>query len=116
MANKLKGEVDLKVGENDYVVCFDHEALIELEDLLDRGIIAISNEMSSWQKEPDRIRLKWVRALLFVGLKKHQPRMRIEDVNDILAAASGTPAIMNAIGDALAASFGSRDEVEDRPT
>jgi len=102
MANKLRGDVDLKIGDRNYTLCFDHNALIELEDQLDRGVVAISAELTRWSTEPDRIRLKWIRALLFAGVKKHQPKLTLDDVTAIMDEAGQTPDIMTAIAEAMA--------------
>lgn len=116
MANKMRGDVPLNVGDKKYTLCFDHGALIELEDQLDVGIVAISNELQSWQGNPDRIRLKWIRALLYVGLKKHQPAITLEDTNEMLGYATQGPQVMEAIGDAMAAAFGTTSkETDPRP-
>lgn len=109
MANKIKGEVSFAVGDRKLILCYNHAALIELEDMLDKGIVAITSEMQAWQSDPLRIRLKWIRALLYVGLKKYQPLTKLDDVSEMLTAmgSGGGSAAMEAIGEAMAAAFGS---------
>ena len=103
--NKMKGDVAFDIDDKKYILRFDHNALIELEDILDKGIVAISNEMQTWQTNPDRMRLKWVRALLYVGLKRHHPKISLDDVSEIMTHSPDKA--MSVIGEAMGASFGS---------
>src|ERR1043166_9714140 len=130
MANKMRGEASLKIGDKLYILCYDNSAMIELEDLLDSGIVAITNEIQTWagRKDdkgnilspgrPERIRLKWIRALLYVGLKKHQRKMTLEDVSGVMDELGDNSKAMNAIAEGMSVSFGtsSSAEKEDRPT
>lgn len=117
MANRIKGEVPFKIGETEYVLCFNNDALIQLEDQLDRGIVAISSEMQKWKDDPERIRLKWVRALLWAGLHKHHPKLSLEEVGNLMGS-TGTSEAMDAIGTAMQEAFGEPEgEMKDaRPT
>src|SRR5215468_8067948 len=105
MANRIKGEADFVVDGRTYTLCYNHAALIELEDMLDMGIVAISRELAKWTEEPDRIRLKWMRALLCAGLRKHHPKMTLDDVSELMTSAGGGADFMGAIGGAMNASF-----------
>lgn len=117
MANRVRGEVDFDLNGQKYTLCFDHAAMIELEDLLDKGIVAITKEMQAWQQDPDRIRLKWIRALLFAGLKRHQPKLSLDDVSDLMGQPSQSIGIMDKINEALGKAFGSDEKADDvRPT
>lgn len=115
MANKVIGEVPFKVDGKDYILCFDNDALIEMEDKLDAGIVAITQEMQRWTKEPERLRLKWIRILLWAGLKKHQPNMTVKDAGEMIDLTSGGE-MMSVIGDAISKSFGESETKGANPT
>lgn len=117
MANKIRGEANFKIGEKTYTLCYNNEALIQLEDQLDKGIVAIMNEMQKWKEDPERVRLKWIRALLWAGLHKYQPQLDVEQVGELLEQ-TNTVDVMTAIGDAMSKAFSDPEsEMKDaRPT
>lgn len=116
MANRVIGEASFDLGGKKYTLCFNNDALVQLEDQLDRGIVAITSEVQLWTKEPERIRLKWIRALLWAGLRKHHPNMSIEDAGELIEQSDATT-VLNAVGDAMQKAFGSSVETKsDRPT
>lgn len=120
MANRVKGEVSFKLGDKEYIMCYNNGALVELEDQLNMGIVAITNEIQKWAKEPDRVRIKWVRALLWAGLLKHH-HMTIEQVGNMIdQAAEQNMSMMDVVGDAMSKAYGEPDkdkgQRDDRPT
>lgn len=116
MANHIKGESTFKIQDKEYTLCFDNEALIQLEDILDQGIVGVCLEMQRWGKEPERIRLKWIRAMLWAGLRQHQPKITLEEAGDIMDAGGGV-SMMNVIGEAMSKAWGEQPESKDaRPT
>lgn len=114
MANKVIGEVSFKLGDKDYTMCFNNDALVQLEDQLDRGIVAITTEMQKWSKEPERVRLKWIRAMLWAGLRKHHPNMTIEQAGELIDNSNGGD-MMSVITDAMQKAFGDSEMKEARP-
>lgn len=116
MANRAKGEITLKVGDAEYTLCYNHDALIQMEDQLDQGVVAITNEMRRWAKEPERIRLKWIRVLVWAGLRKHH-KMSFEQVDSLMeqAAAEETD-LFEKVGDAMSKAFEGPETKAARPT
>lgn len=114
MANKIKGEASFTIGGTEYTICFNNDALIQLEDKLDRGIVAITSEMQRWSAEPERLRLKWVRALLWAGLRKHHPTMTVEQTSELIDQSNGAE-MMNVIGDAMQKAFADTESKGARP-
>lgn len=115
MANRVKGEVPFKLGDREFILCFNHNALSELEDKLDKGIVSISAEMNRWKDEPERVRIKWVRALLWAGLQKHHPSLTVDDVGEMMSAAGGSE-VMDAIGAAMQSAFSEPGAKDENPT
>jgi hypothetical protein len=115
MANRVIGEVSFKLGGKDYTMCFDNDALVQLEDQLDIGIVAITTEMQKWGKEPERVRLKWIRAMLWSGLRKHHPNMTIKQAGELIDSSSGGE-VMDTITNAMQKAFGDSETKEARPT
>lgn len=116
MANKLKGEVDLEAGGKNYALVYTHDALIELEDQLDRGIVAILKEIQEWSKDPDKIRLGMVRSLLWAGLRKHHPEIDLIAAGELIADAGGIGKVMTVVGEGMRRSFESSETKDPRPT
>jgi len=119
MANRVRGEVAFKLGGKEYTMVYNHGALVELEDKLDRGIVAITSEMQRWAKEPERVRLKWVGLLIWAGLLKHH-NMTVEQAGELLDVASAEGVnLMEIIGDAMSKAYGDIEKKgtsEVRPT
>ena len=110
MANRVKGEVAFKLGGKEYTMVFNHGALVELEDKLDMGIVAITTEMQRWSKEPQRVRLKWVGLLMWAGLLKHH-NMTVEQVGELLDVASAEGVnLMEIIGDSMGKAYGETEK------
>jgi hypothetical protein len=119
MANRLKGEVDVKIGDRMYTLCVNHGALIEMESQLDKGIMEIAEEMASWGQNPRRMRLTWVRALLYASLRKHYPRITLQDVDELMGVAQEhKQEVLSSVINAMSMVFGSDENKEegDRPT
>lgn len=105
MANKDRGEISLKVDGKTYTLCFDVNALCEVEDLLGRGIPHIMADMQS----AETMRFGTVRGLLWGALQRHHPEMTVKMAGEMVSAVKLDKA-MAAIGDALNASNPDEDE------
>jgi hypothetical protein len=119
MANRVRGEVAFKLGGKEYTMVFNHGALVELEDKLDMGIVAITTEMQRWSKEPQRVRLKWVGLLMWAGLLKYH-KLTVEEAGELLDTASAEGVnLMEIIGDSMSKAYGEtekKDSSDARPT
>lgn len=99
MANPLKGEVDLVCGDKTFTLRMAINEIVQLETLLDMGVMEISALLSS--SSP---RLGAWRAALWASLQCHHKGTTLEDAGDIIAAA-GLPEVMGRVGEALQAAF-----------
>lgn len=100
MANKERGEVLLKIADQDYILRFTINSICELEDELGQGIQEIIQSL----EDPDKLRIKPLRALFWAGLLDKQPQTTIRAAGDILTGV-GTAEVFEAVSAALAAAF-----------
>jgi hypothetical protein len=115
MTNPHRGELEFSVDDKKFVLQYTHDALIELEQELDRGIVGILNELQAWSKEPERIRLGWVRAMLWTGLRKHHPDIDLIAAGELITAAGGVGAVVNLTGEAMGRAFSAPETKGSRP-
>jgi hypothetical protein len=103
MANPLRGEVDLQVGEKTYTLRLSINAIAEVETLLDKGINEILSTL-----DPQNARIGTLRAILWASLQEHHPEITLLDAGDLI----GDVGAENAgpiIGDAIKAAFPAPD-------
>lgn len=100
MANPLTGEVSLVAGEQTYTLRMSINAVVELETLLDMGVMQISAILSDQQN----IRLGAWRAALWAALQDHHKGTTLAMAGDIIQVAT-LPVVMNAVGEAMQAAF-----------
>jgi hypothetical protein len=115
MANPHRGELAFEAAGKTYTLQYSHDALVELEQELDRGIIGIINELQSWTKEPERIRLSWIRALLWAGLRKHHPDLDLLAAGELITDAGGIGEVVNLAGEGLGRAFSAPETKGARP-
>lgn len=130
MANPLKGEVAFTVkldGEamaspnlspfngKAFTLRYSSDALVQVEDALDRGIVDIGAEMLSWQADPKRIRFGFVRAVFWGGLREHHPEITLQSAGDLAFAVGGIMAVVPLITDALGHAFPKAETKGARP-
>lgn len=109
MANPLKGEVDLIARDQTYVLRMSINEIIQLETLLDAGVMEISSLLS----DPDNMRLGTWRAALWAALQANHKGTTLETAGEIIADA-GLPMIMAKVGEALQSAFPTK-EADDNP-
>jgi len=73
MANKLKGEVKIKIDGEDKTLSLTNNVLISVEDILDRPIHRVTSR--------ENIGLREIRAFLYAGIK-WEAGTTIEDVGE----------------------------------
>lgn len=98
MANPLRGEVDLVVGEKTYVIRLSINAMVEAETVMGMGIGDVIAELQ------DRPKLGTLRALLWAGLREHQPKITLEAAGEIIAEI-GFQKVAEIVGNALSLAF-----------
>ena len=97
MANRERGEVELKAGDKTYVLRYTTNALVKLEDVLGKPVSKMGGE---------EISMKEARAMVWAGLLHAYPDLTPEQAGDIIDAAGLTQAA-RAVGEALRLAFGS---------
>jgi hypothetical protein len=100
MANRERGEVELKAGDKTYVLRFGMNAVVEVETLMDMGI----REIAAKLQNPDDFRIGTWRAVLWGALHEHQPSLTLLDAGDILGAAGVQP-VVEALSQAMMLTF-----------
>lgn len=80
MANSHRGEVSFECEGQNYILSFTTNALCELEDALNLGIAEISEILS----DPKRLRMKYVRAVIWAGLTDKHPQITIKEAGLIV--------------------------------
>lgn len=111
MANPLKGETELKVGEQTYTLALSINELVKLEQLLDVGII----EIAEWFNDRSRIRVGNMRAILWAALQRHHEGLTLEQAGDIIGLV-GLGAIVERLGTAVQASFPEAETTANPPS
>lgn len=100
MANPNRGQVALKAGDRDYMLSYSVNSLCELEDELELPIASIVTTMQT----PDKLRMTFVRALVWAGLQDHHDDVSIKDAGLIIGDAGFQPS-MEAVREAFKLAF-----------
>jgi hypothetical protein len=95
MANPLRGEVDLVVGEKTYLLRLSINGVVEAETLLDKSVNEIIQSID---------RMGTLRALLWAALREHHPSLSLFDAGDIIGIA-GAENVGFKVGEAIKAAF-----------
>lgn len=104
MANDIRGEVELHLGDKSYRLKFSTNAICSVEDKLGKSIIAVMGEID------------WIttrRVLLWAALQHHQPGIELKDAGEIMDAA-GPLNTVEALNAAFGAAFPPPAEGADR--
>lgn len=99
MANPVRGEVDLVIGETTYTIKLGRNALASVEKLLDMGFPEIANTLDATPS------FDVLRALLWAGLHQHHPDIDLMQVGDLMDEASDDEMLGSKIGEALKLTF-----------
>lgn len=100
MANPHRGEVEWKVGDQVYVVCFDTNAICEIEAELERSILEISAEL----EDPVRRRVSTIRAVFWGALRSRHKDLTLEQVGELLTS-YGLVGSVEVLGKAISLAF-----------
>lgn len=100
MANPLKGEVDLVVGEATYTLHLDIEEIVQMENMLDMRVLEIANEMQQTRNP----RLGFWRVALWAAMRSIHPETSLEDASGIIKTVK-LPMVMTKVSEAMTASF-----------
>jgi len=101
MANPHKGEIELKAGDNTFILRYSIDAICSLEDEMDKGFPAIAAEMG----DPKTMRVSSVRKVLLAGLREHHPDMTLKHAGELMLAAGGAVVVLGKVAEAFAAAF-----------
>jgi len=100
MANAMRGEVPLKVGDQTYTLLLSINALCELESETGVPVPQLAESLN----KPENVRLTTVRAIVWAALQERHPKVTLKDAGAIIHEA-GLPAVMDAIGQAFQSAF-----------
>lgn len=100
MANPLRGEVDMVAAGVSYRLRLTINEIIEVETLLDRGIIQIADMFNSLQT----VKAGELRAVLWAALQVHHQGIDLHDAGNIMADA-GIPLVVAKLAEAIQSAF-----------
>lgn len=110
MANAERGETRLSAGGREYVLRYTINSLCELEDALGQGF----NTIAAMMADPEKLRLKTLRAVVWAGLLDKQPEATAPLAGEIIGEI-GTPAAMAAVAQAFSNAFAKGEADAARP-
>lgn len=90
MANKFRGEVPLKAGDDTYTLRFGTNEMVELEE-----------KYGSLEAFKGSTGVKDVRFALTVGLRRHHPEITEADVGDLMDKVGGMEGVITFINEAF---------------
>lgn len=96
MANPLRGEAPLKVGDVEYTLVFDINAMCEAEEFLDLTVREILSKLDS---------LIVVRGLIWAGLRAKHAEVTVKQAGAIIEAIGGADQALEVLGRGLTAAF-----------
>lgn len=105
MTNPLKGEVEVAVepieGEapRSLTLVYDFEALVALEDVLDKSIIEVLALVNKG------LRLGTLRAFFWAGLRAHHPEISFEDAGPLIQRCGGMILLSDKVFEAVGKAF-----------
>jgi hypothetical protein len=115
MENKHRGELSFDADGKHFVLVYSTNALVELEDELDRGIVDIMNEIASWQQDASKIRLSTIRAILWAGLRERQPETDLQTAGELIPKVGGILSVVTMIAEGLMRAFPAPEMKGPRP-
>ena len=100
MANSNRGEVSVRVGDDEWTFAFSVNALCELEECLDKPVAQIVKSLG----DPEKLRISDVRALVWAALLDHHEGITLKGAGDV-ASKVGTMDCLEKVGKALELAF-----------
>lgn len=76
----MQGNVRFQVGDASYTLAFTTNALCDLETDLDMGVMHIAGLLG----DPERMRLRTVRAVFWAGLREHHPKLSQQEAGHLI--------------------------------
>jgi hypothetical protein len=114
--NPQLGEYAFEVEGNTYTMVFDYESWVLIEEKLDKGIFKIMQEIESWSKSPENLRLGTVRTIFWAGLHRHQPKLTLAEATSLIFKMDGGIAgAVDAMSKTLERTFGASSSQATNP-
>lgn len=101
MANPHKGEVELKVEDETYVLRFSIDAICALEEAVGKGFPRITLELAN----PMSVSVSLMRHVLHAALAECHPKVTLKQAGDLIVPAGGIAAVMKRVDAAIKAAF-----------
>lgn len=107
MANPVRGEVDLPIGETTYRLKISRNAIASAEGVLGLPWSEIISARGS---------VAVARGLVWAALQRHHPKVTLLDVGDLLDELNDDELVGRKIGEAIKSAFGGSEKaVADNP-
>lgn len=110
MANRNRGEVSFKSGEETYTLRYSANTLCEIEDAFDMGV----NRIATLLQDQEKLRLSHIRLVFHLGLKDRHPDMSLEDAGELISEI-GIGRAAELFAEAFSASFPAQEGGDARP-
>lgn len=101
MANPHKGEVELKAGDETYILRYSIDAICALEKRMGKSFPVIAGDMN----DPEKFTVGLVREVLYAGLEENHPELSLKDAGELIIAAGGLVGVMQVVSEGFAAAF-----------
>lgn len=99
--NPHKGEVELKAGDQVYVLRYSIDAICAIEEKLGKNFLRIVAEMQN----PATMTVTMMREVLHAGLAERHPELTLKEAGEMLVAAGGVVGAMKKVNEAFGAAF-----------
>ena len=111
MANPLRGQIKVSLGGKDYNVRLTIDSLMQIESVLDKGIIKVANDMSQGD-----VRLRDLQAILLPALRGGGNDFQDKEVAKIIGEAGiveATRVVANLLAESLTDNSDEDSEVKE---
>ena len=113
MANPLKGQMSLRIGQSEYTCRLTVDALIKIENTLDKGIIQITQRLSEADVRVNDITVVLYHALRGGGNDVNEKAVKkiIQDNGIVPVCSAVAQLLVSTLSDTSAEDDGKKEEV-----
>lgn len=103
MADSVTGKIPFVAAGVAFTLQFSVNAIVALEDVLDKSIIQIPRLLLSHRMGP-------LRAAFWAGLQEHHPGITLKDAGELIPKIEGDKKALQLVGEAIEAAFPTKGE------
>lgn len=103
MADSVTGKIPFVADGVSFTLQFSVNAIVLLEDVLDKAIIHVPRLLLSHRMGP-------LRAAFWAGLQEHHPGITLRDAGELIPKIEGDKKVLELVGAAIEAAFPSKSE------